>query len=100
MWVIRDCYCCGVTGGLSVGAPQLTKIFYARVIVTSTSDDKLARAMGLGARKMVNCRSIPDWEAAVLDLRGGQGVDHTVELGGDGTVEKSMITKGLAAGLG
>ena len=77
------------TGGVSIFALQIAKAAGARVIVTSSSDEKLARAKELGADAGINYRSTPDWAQAVLDLTGGQGVDHIVELGGAGTLPLS-----------
>jgi NADPH:quinone reductase-like Zn-dependent oxidoreductase len=61
----------------------------ARVIATSSSDEKLARARQLGASDGVNYRSNPDWEKVVTELSGG-GVDHVVEVGGPGTLARSL----------
>src|SRR3546814_15385631 len=72
----------------------------ARVIITSSSDEKLARARALGAWQTVNYRSTPDWEKAVLELTGGRGVDLTVEVGGAGTLEKSIAATRIAATIG
>ena len=77
------------TGGVSLFALQIAKMHGAKVILTSGSDDKLERARGLGATETINYRSTPDWERQVLELTGGLGVDHVVEVGGAGTFEKS-----------
>ncbi len=77
------------TGGVSLFALQIAKMHGARVIVTSSSEEKIARARALGADEAINYRQHPDWEARVLELTGGRGVDHVVELGGSGTLEKS-----------
>ena len=71
------------TGGVSIGALQLAVAAGARVIVTSGSDEKLERAKALGAEAGVNYRTRPDWDAAVLELTGGEGVDHVIENAGD-----------------
>lgn len=78
------------TGGVSIFAVQFAKTAGARVIVTSSSDAKLERARSLGAHETINYRAHPDWHAVALDLTGGDGVDHVVELGGAGTVERSL----------
>ncbi len=62
----------------------------ARAIVTSKSDEKLARAREMGAWETVNYVDHPEWEAEVVKLTGGLGVDHVVEVGGGGTLEKSI----------
>lgn len=77
------------TGGVSLFALQIAKLHGARVILTSSSDDKLARGRALGADETINYRTHPDWEQRVLELTGGLGVDHVVEVGGAGTFEKS-----------
>lgn len=77
------------TGGVSILALQLAKVAGARVIITSSSDEKLARAKALGADETINYKTHPDWEKQVLALTGGQGVDHIVELGAAGTLPHS-----------
>jgi NADPH:quinone reductase-like Zn-dependent oxidoreductase len=61
-----------------------------RAIVTSSSDDKLARAKKLGASHCINYKTTPDWEKAATEFTGGRGVDHVVEVGGAGTLAKSF----------
>ncbi len=80
------------TGGVSLFALQIAKMHGARVILTSSSDDKLARARKLGADETINYRSHPDWDQRVLELTGGMGVDHVVEVGGAGTFEKPCMS--------
>ena len=78
------------TGGVSIFALQFAKMQGARVIVTSSSDEKLARAKTLGADETINYKSNPEWAKAALDLTGGAGVDHVVEVGGAGTLNQSL----------
>jgi NADPH:quinone reductase-like Zn-dependent oxidoreductase len=78
------------TGGVSLFALQFAKLAGARVIVTSSSDDKLKRAVALGADDCINYKSIPDWDTKTVELTGGIGVDHIVEVGGPGTLARSM----------
>ncbi len=78
------------TGGVSVFALQFAHAAGARVIATSSSDDKLARAKTLGAADGVNYRQHPDWHEQVLALTSGRGVDHVVEVGGAGTLARSV----------
>jgi len=78
------------TGGVSVMALQFATLAGARAIVTSSSDAKLARARELGAWQTVNYVDTPDWERAVLELTGGAGADRVVEVGGAGTLAKSV----------
>jgi NADPH:quinone reductase-like Zn-dependent oxidoreductase len=78
------------TGGVSLFALQFAKLHGARAIITSSSDEKLNRAKQLGADETVNYKTTPDWENAVLELTNGAGVDHVVEVGGAGTLERSL----------
>jgi NADPH:quinone reductase-like Zn-dependent oxidoreductase len=78
------------TGGVSLFALQFARLLGARVIVTSSSDEKLDRARGLGAAETINYRATPDWEKRVRELTDGAGADHVVEVGGAGTFAKSV----------
>ena len=78
------------TGGVSIFAVQFAVLAGARVIVTSSSDEKLARARELGAQETVNYTTTPDWEKRVRELTDGRGVDHVIEVGGAGTLARSM----------
>lgn len=78
------------TGGVSIFALQLAKMMGARVIITSSSPEKLERARVLGADETIDYRSEPNWDARVLELTAGVGVDHVVEVGGAGTLERSL----------
>ena len=78
------------TGGVSLFALQFAKMHGAKVIITSSSDEKLARAKAMGADVLINYRTHPDWEQKVLEATNGRGADHVIELGGAGTLEKSL----------
>lgn len=78
------------TGGVSIFALQLAKAAGARVIITSSSDAKLERARSLGADACINYRNQPEWDKEVLRLTGGHGADVVVEVGGPGTLERSL----------
>jgi len=78
------------TGGVSIFALQFAKLFGARVIATSSSDEKLARVKELGADEMINYKTRDDWDKAVLEITAKRGVDHVVEVGGTGTMAKSV----------
>ena len=80
------------TGGVSIFALQFAKASGARVIATSSDDAKLARLREMGADETINYRTVPDWEKDVLRLTGGAGVDHVVEIGGAGTLNKSVAS--------
>ncbi|MBD2683199.1 MULTISPECIES: NAD(P)-dependent alcohol dehydrogenase [Nostoc] len=78
------------TGGVSIFALQFAKIHGARAIATSSSDEKLARVKQLGADETINYKTTPDWEKQVYQLTNRIGVDHVIEVGGAGTLPKSL----------
>jgi NADPH:quinone reductase-like Zn-dependent oxidoreductase len=78
------------TGGVSIFALQFAVAAGAHVMATSSSDAKLERARQLGAADLINYRTTPEWDKRVLELTDGIGVDHVVEVGGPGTLEKSL----------
>ena len=77
------------TGGVSIFALQIAKVLGARVIVISSSEEKIVRAKQLGAEQGVNYSALPDWEKSVLAY-APNGVDHVVEVGGSGTFARSL----------
>ncbi|HEX3625201.1 MAG TPA: NAD(P)-dependent alcohol dehydrogenase [Verrucomicrobiae bacterium] len=80
------------TGGVSIFGLQFAKMHGARVIITSGSDEKLARARALGADETINYRATSDWEKEVFRLTGKAGADHVVEVGGQNTLGKSLAS--------
>ncbi|MBX3496420.1 MAG: NAD(P)-dependent alcohol dehydrogenase [Parvibaculum sp.] len=78
------------TGGVSIFALQFAKAMGARVIVTSSSDEKIERAKKLGADDAINYKATPNWEMEARKLTGGRGVDHVVEVGGADTFPRSI----------
>lgn len=78
------------TGGVSIFALQLAKIAGARVIITSSSDDKLERAKALGADHLINYRKTPAWEEEVLRLTDGLGADLAVDVAGPATLNQTL----------
>jgi NADPH:quinone reductase-like Zn-dependent oxidoreductase len=78
------------TGGVSIFAVQFAAMMGARVIVTSSSDEKLARVKKLGAADTINYHTTPEWDKVVLDLTRGRGVDHVIEVGGKNTFARSL----------
>jgi NADPH:quinone reductase-like Zn-dependent oxidoreductase len=78
------------TGGVSIFALQFAKLLGARVLGTSSSDEKLARAKKLGLDAGVNYGAQPDWEKWVMEQTGGRGADLVVEVGGAGTFTRSL----------
>jgi len=78
------------TGGVSIFALQFARIFGARVISTTGSPEKEAKLRELGADEVINYRTREDWDTAVLEATGKRGVDHVVEVGGSGTLARSL----------
>ncbi|WP_454720574.1 MULTISPECIES: zinc-dependent alcohol dehydrogenase family protein [Cupriavidus] len=78
------------TGGVSTWALQLARAAGLFPIITSSRDAKLERARMLGARATVNYRATPEWQREVTALTGGQGADLVVEVGGEGTLARSL----------
>lgn len=78
------------TGGVSIFALQLAKKAGARVIITSSSDEKLERARALGADDVINYRQQPDWEEQALRLTKGVGVDLAIDVAGPATLNKTL----------
>lgn len=79
------------TGGVSLFALQFAKALGAKIIITSSSDDKLQRALELGAHHGINYRNTPNWGETARELNGGRGVDVVIEVGGAQTLAQSLI---------
>jgi NADPH:quinone reductase-like Zn-dependent oxidoreductase len=91
------------TGGVSIWGLQIAVASGGQAIITSSSDEKLARALELGAEHGINYKSRPDWEKAVWELTDKQGVDHVLEVGGSETLGQSLqsvATGGHVAQIG
>ena len=78
------------TGGVSIFALQFAKAAGLRIIVTSSSDEKIAQARALGADEAINYRAATKWATEARKLTGGRGVDLVVEVGGAGTFQQSL----------
>ena len=78
------------SGGVSVFALQFCRMLGAEVIMTTSSEEKAASLLELGAHHVVNYREHPEWSKRVRELSGGAGVDHVVEVGGSGTFNQSL----------
>ena len=85
------------TGGVSVVALQIAKLRGAKVIITSSSDEKLAQAKSLGADETINYKTTPDWDKRVRELTNKRGVTHVVETGGGATLPQSLASCALHA---
>jgi NADPH:quinone reductase-like Zn-dependent oxidoreductase len=91
-----DTVLCLGTGGVSMAGLLFAKAAGARVIVTSSSDEKIKRACILGASDGVNYKRFPDWEKEVIRLTAGRGADHIIENGGAGSLNKSFESAAFA----
>ncbi|GAB2893257.1 NAD(P)-dependent alcohol dehydrogenase [Microbulbifer echini] len=85
-----DCILTLGTGGVSIAVIQIANMLGAKVIVTSSSDEKLERASKLGATHGINYKTHTQWSEKALELTQGKGVDHIIELGGPATLEQSI----------
>jgi len=83
------------TGGVSILGLQLSQALGAKPIITSSSDDKLARARHLGAVAGINYKTTPEWDKAVLAATGGVGVAQALEVGGTDTLPKTLASLGF-----
>lgn len=78
------------TGGVSMLGLQLARILGARVIATSSSDEKLERARALGASDGIHYKRTPEWGRAVRDLTGGRGAECVIDVAGGGALRESL----------
>jgi NADPH:quinone reductase-like Zn-dependent oxidoreductase len=78
------------TGGVSIFALQLAKALGARALITSSSDEKLTRALALGADAGLNYKTNTEWDKWARQQTGGTGVDVVIEVGGAGTLDRSL----------
>jgi NADPH:quinone reductase-like Zn-dependent oxidoreductase len=78
------------TSGVSIFALQFARAAGARVIATSSSEEKLEKLKRLGADVVINYKAVPNWGQKVKEVTDGRGVDHVIEVGGPGTLEQSI----------
>jgi NADPH:quinone reductase-like Zn-dependent oxidoreductase len=78
------------TGGVSIFAAQFAQMFGARVVSTSGSTEKIEKLRDLGIAETINYREREDWDKAAVEIFGKPGVDHVVEVGGAGTLNRSI----------
>ena len=97
------------TGGVSIFALQFAKMVGANVIATSSNDEKLERLTSMGANHVINYKKHTNWGEMALEITGGRGVDHVIEVGGPSTLDQSMVATrvgghisviGILTGLG
>jgi len=79
------------TGSVSLFALQFAKAAGARVIATSSDEEKLERLASLGTDATINYKAVPDWGRKARELTDGRGVDHVVEVGGPATLAQSLV---------
>ena len=84
------------TGGVSLFGLQFGRMAGATVILISSSDAKLERARTMGAQHTINYRTEPEWDRRVMEITGERGVDLTLEVGGTGTLSKTLRATGYA----
>ncbi|MEU6428082.1 NAD(P)-dependent alcohol dehydrogenase [Microbispora sp. NPDC046973] len=82
------------SGGVSLFALQFAKTLGARVIATTSSPEKAARLLALGADEVIDYRAVPDWPARVRELTGGRGADRVVDVAG--LLEQSLTAVAMA----
>lgn len=80
------------TGGVALFSLQVAKMFGAKVLAITSSEEKAERLKALGAAAVVNYRSHPDWDKEILALTGGRGVDKTIDIAGETTIVKSAAS--------
>ena len=78
------------TGGVSIFALQFAKLIGAKVVATSSSDEKIKKLKSLGADYCINYKQNPNWSKEVLSYTNGRGVDHVIEVGGPETLNESI----------
>lgn len=78
------------TGGVSIFGLQFARLSGARVIATTGSENKMARLRELGAAEVINYKTMPEWDKRVMELTGGVGADHILDVGGAGTLVRAL----------
>jgi NADPH:quinone reductase-like Zn-dependent oxidoreductase len=87
------------TGGVSLFGLQFAVAAGAKPIITSSSDEKLAKAKALGAIGGVNYKTTAKWEEPVRALTGGVGVQQVLEVGGGDSMQHALATLGFSGHL-
>ncbi|MEV0544523.1 zinc-dependent alcohol dehydrogenase family protein [Nocardia salmonicida] len=88
------------TGGVSLFGLQIARIFGARVLAITSTDEKAEILKGLGAEAVVNYRAKADWEHEILDLTDGKGVDKVIDIAGEATIVKSAAATRVGGEIG
>lgn len=88
------------TGGVALFGLQIARMFGARVLAITSSDEKAETLASMGADAVVNYRSTPDWDREILALTDGRGVDKVIEIGGETTIVKSAASSRIGGEIG
>jgi NADPH:quinone reductase-like Zn-dependent oxidoreductase len=88
------------TGGVALFALQIARMFGARVLAITSSDEKAERLTALGAAAVVNYRAFPEWDRKILEITDGKGVDKVVDIAGETTIVKSAASTKIGGEIG
>lgn len=88
------------TGGVALFGLQIARMFGARVLAITSSEEKAERLTAMGAESVVNYRTTPDWDRRMLDLTNGRGVDKVVEIAGESTIVRSAAATRIGGEIG
>ncbi|MEM6162288.1 NAD(P)-dependent alcohol dehydrogenase [Erwinia sp. P6884] len=80
------------TGGVALFSLQVARMFGARVLAITSTDEKAEKLKAMGAESVVNYSTFPDWEKKILELTSGEGVDKVVDIAGEKTIVKSAAS--------
>jgi NADPH:quinone reductase-like Zn-dependent oxidoreductase len=88
------------TGGVAMFGLQIARMFGARVLAITSSDEKAERLKAMGAEAVVNYRTFPDWDREILRLTDGKGVDKVIDIAGEATIVKSAASARVGGEIG
>jgi NADPH:quinone reductase-like Zn-dependent oxidoreductase len=88
------------TGGVALFGLQIARMFGARVLAITSSDEKAEKLRAMGAESVVNYRTTPDWDRRVLELTNGKGVDKVVDIAGESTIVRSVASTRIGGEIG
>lgn len=88
------------TGGVAMFGLQIARIFGARVLAITSSDEKAEKLKTMGAEAVVNYRAVPDWHHEILRLTDGKGVDKVIDIAGEATIVKSAASTRIGGEIG
>ena len=88
------------TGGVAMFGLQIARMFGARVLAITSSDEKAERLKAMGAESVVNYRAVPEWDREILRLTDGRGVDKVIDIAGEATIAKSAASTRIGGEIG